>query len=131
MSGWPESSSGAGAQWYAVRMDDAYHVTVFDNFHRGDPDESWVVGTCSTPEAAIALVKSRVDQELRYFWSEVCRQDGGDSTLDRLISQYDSFAEIPIAFDRQGEQIFDTTAYVKSRAAEIAAEARPSSQRPP
>src|SRR5262249_49044610 len=101
-----------------------YHVTVFDNFHGGDPDESWVIGTCSTAEAAIALVKQRVDQELKYFWSEICRQDGGHSTLDRLISQYDSFAETPVAFNRQGEQIFYTTFYVKPGAAEIIAEAK-------
>jgi hypothetical protein len=112
------------ASRYAVGMDDAYHVTAFDNFHRGDPDESWVVGTFATAEAAIALVKQRVDQELQHFWSEIRDQDGSDSPLDRLISQYDSFAEIPIAFDRQGEQIFDTTAYMKSRAAEIVAEAK-------
>jgi hypothetical protein len=104
-------------------MDEAYHVTVFDNFRRGDPDECWVIFTCSTAEAAIAVVKRRVDQELKYFWSEICRQDGGHSTLDQLISQYDTFAETPVAFNRQGEQIFDTTVHVKSRAAEIVAEA--------
>jgi hypothetical protein len=45
-------------------MDEAYHITVFDNFHRGDwPDETWVVGTYSTAEAAIEVVKQMVDQE--------------------------------------------------------------------
>ena len=84
-------------------MDEPYHVTEFDNFHRGDPDESWVVGTYSTAEEAIALVKWKVDQELEHFWSEICRQGGGHSTLDDLISHYNTFAETPVAFNRHRE----------------------------
>jgi hypothetical protein len=97
-------------------MGEAYHVTVFDNFHRGDPP--WVIGTYSTAEEAIASVKGWVDQELEGFWSQLCRY-GGHSTLDGLISQYNAFAETPVAFNGDGEVIFDTTAYMKSRAAEI------------
>lgn len=104
-------------------MGEAYHITVFDNFHRGDQDACWVSGTYSTAEEAIAAVKRRVDQELEHFWSELCRQNAGPATLDELVSQYDSFAETPVAFDSDGRMIFDTAAYMKSRSAEMIAEA--------
>jgi hypothetical protein len=110
-------------------MSKPFHVTVFDNFHRGDPAPR-VIGTCATIEETIALVKRRVDRELEHFWSEICVQDGGRSTLDRLVSQYNTFAEVPVAFDEQGTQVFDTAVYMKSRAAEIvaAAETRPAKE---
>ena len=60
---------------------------------------------------------------MAYLWSEVCHQDKGISTLDRLVSHYNSFAEVPVAFNRDGNMIFDSTAYMKSRAAEIIHEA--------
>lgn len=105
-------------------MDKVYHITIFDNFHRGDwPDECWEMGRYSTAEEAIALVKEMVDQELKHFWSEICRADRGRATLDDLISHYNSFAEAPVAFDSLGTQIFDTTAYMKSRAAEMITQA--------
>jgi hypothetical protein len=95
-----------------------YHITVFDSFRRHEPEEAWVSGTYATAEEAIAAVKSKIDDELTYFWSEVCSQDKGTSTLDRLISHYNSFAELPVAFDDEGSMIFDSTAYMKSQAAE-------------
>jgi hypothetical protein len=107
-------------------MSGAYHITVFDNFHRGDPDACWVAGTYATAEEAIAGVKRRVDQELEHFWSELCRQNEDHPTLDELMSQYDFFAETPVAFDSDGKMIFDTAAYMKSRATEmiVAADAK-------
>ncbi|MBV9702110.1 MAG: hypothetical protein JO163_05235 [Methylobacteriaceae bacterium] len=107
---------------WRVAMDQPYHVTVFDNFHRDDPDEVWVSGTFATAEAAIAAVKRQIDSELAHFWSEVCEQDKGASPLDRLISQYNSFAEAPVAFDRNGSVIFDSTAYMEWKAAEMIGE---------
>ncbi|HLH87267.1 MAG TPA: hypothetical protein VKX28_02310 [Xanthobacteraceae bacterium] len=104
-------------------MADAYHITVFDNFHRGDLDACWMSGTYSTADAAIASVKSTVDRQLRHFWSEACGRDGGRPTLDDLISRYNSFAETPVAFNSDGVSIFDTTAYMESRAAEMISEA--------
>jgi hypothetical protein len=100
-------------------MDHPYHITVFDNFHPHDPDEAWVSGTFATAEAAVAAVKRKIDAELAYLWSEVCHQDKGISTLERLISQYNSFAEMPVAFNRDSETIFDSTAYMQARAAEM------------
>lgn len=104
-------------------MDHPYHITVFDNFHPYEPEEAWVSGTFATADAAIAAVKRRIDDELAYLWSEVCHQDKGVSTLDRLVSQYNSFAEKPVAFSRNGDVIFDSTAYMTSRAAEMIGEA--------
>jgi hypothetical protein len=104
-------------------MDHPYHITVFDNFHRHEPEEAWVGGTFATAEEAIAAVKRSIDDELAYLWSEVCHQDKGISTLDRLVSQYNSFAEMPVAFSRDGDMIFDSTAYTISRATEMIDEA--------
>lgn len=100
-------------------MDQPYHITVFDSSHRHEPEGAWVGGTFETAEAAIAAVKRKIDGELAYFWSEVCYQDKGISTLDRLISHYNFFAEVPVAFNQHGEVIFDSTAYMTSRAAEM------------
>ncbi len=91
-------------------MDEAYHITVFDNFHRGELDACWVAGGCSTADEAIAWVKSSVDRQLKHFWSEARGQDGGHPTLDDLIDRYNDFAETPVAFDSDGQSIFDTTA---------------------
>jgi hypothetical protein len=104
-------------------MDQPFHITVFDSFHRHEPEEAWVSGTFATAEETIAAVKRKIDNELAYLWSEVCHQDKGISTLDRLISHYNSFAEVPVAFDRDGKMIFDSTAYMESRAAEMIDEA--------
>jgi L-alanine-DL-glutamate epimerase-like enolase superfamily enzyme len=101
------------------KSDKPFNVTAFDNFHRYDPNESWVIGHYATAEEAIAAVKSAVESDLRHFWAEVCKQDGGSSTLEQLIDQYNSFAETPIAFDEKNKQIFDTTSYMKERAAAI------------
>jgi len=100
-------------------MDHPYHITVFDNFHPHEPEEAWVGATFATAEAAIAAVKRKIDDELAYLWSEVCHQDKGISTLDRLVSQYNSFAEMPVACSRDGDMIFDSTAYMLARAAEM------------
>ena len=104
-------------------MDHPYHVTVFDNFHAHEPEEAWVGATFATAETAIAAVKRKIDDELAYLWSEVCHQDKGISTLERLVSQYNSFAEMPVAFSRDGDMIFDSTAYMLARAAEMINEA--------
>jgi hypothetical protein len=103
-------------------MDHPYHVTVFDSFHRHEPEEAWVSGTYATAEAAIAAVKRKIDDELEYFWSEVCHQDKGIATLDRLISHYNSFAEAPVAFGADHKTIFNSTAYVIAMAAEVVTE---------
>jgi hypothetical protein len=103
-------------------MDLPYHITVFDNFHRHEPDEAWVSGAYATAEAAIAAVKRKIDDELEYLWSEVCHQDKGIATLDRLISHYNSFAEMPVAFGADSKMIFDSTAYMIAKAAEVITE---------
>ena len=100
-------------------MDLPYHITVFDNFHRHEPDEARVSGAYATAEAAIAAVKRKIDDELEYLWSEVCHQDKGIATLDRLISHYNSFAEMPVAFGADSKMIFDSTAYMIAKAAEV------------
>jgi hypothetical protein len=108
----------------ALYMDRPYHIAVFDSFHPHEPDEGWVSETIATAEAAVTAVKNKIDDELAHFWAEVCQQDNGISTLETLISQYNSFAEMPVAFNRDGDVIFDSTAYMQARAAEMINEAR-------
>ncbi len=55
---------------------------------------------------------------------EASISNSGHPTLDDLIDRYNCFAETPVAFNSDGKSIFDTTAYMKSRAAEMIAEAR-------
>jgi WD domain, G-beta repeat len=99
-----------------------YHITVFDNFHRG---ECWSGGGCLTAEEAIAYVKETVDRDLIGFWSHLRRDRTKPTqpTLDELIRQYKWFAETPVAFDDKGKKIFDTIAYMESRAVEIIGDA--------
>jgi hypothetical protein len=100
-----------------------YHVTVFDLFHRHEPGWAWVAGTFATADDAMSDVKGRIERDLAYFWSEICRQQESPPTLHALVSHYETFAEMPVAFDADGNMIFDGTAYMKARAARIVAEA--------
>ncbi|HEY1543542.1 MAG TPA: hypothetical protein VGG01_14105 [Xanthobacteraceae bacterium] len=100
-------------------MGKRFHITIFDNFHRGDLDACWSGGSFSTAKEAIAAVKVGVDQELKHMWPQVGLGGQRDRTIDGLVDYYHSFAEEPVAFDQNSKAIFDTGAYVKARAAEI------------
>jgi hypothetical protein len=105
-------------------MDKPFHITIFDNFHRGDFDACWSGGGYSTAEEAIATVKAEVDRELKVFWPEIVLGGRRKRTVEKVVDYYRSFAEQPVAFDQNGKKIFDTDPYVRARAAKMVAEAR-------
>ena len=93
-----------------------YYVLAWD-LDRRHPDETAYEGPYSTAEAAIAAVQARIDTDLEQLWSQICGSRY-PHTLEELISWYEACAEKRNAF-HNSSTIFDTTAYIKSRAAEI------------